>query len=186
MRRMRYRRLALALVLLLLPACDKARGGSAKGSASASATARQVPTSVATATAAPAATFNVPFQGTYDRKAKIAFRGGRQVSLANARGVGTLKIEPGLVTFTQTYPGSDVPEARVVQLYSFAPTDMHPVDNGGYDVNLVFKNMISNTKSYTADDKDPKLQARKIGLNQWQIGLLLKDANGVHGGSEFR
>ena len=185
---MLYRPLAFALVLLALPACGKGHSGSSKDSASAAPakTTSAVVAPTTTTAAGPVANFEVPFKGTFDRKAKIAFRNGQQVTVANSRGVGTLKIEPGLVTFTQTYPGNDVAEARVVQTYTFTQADMHPVENGGYDVKLVFQKMDSNTKGYFADDKDPKIQARKFGLNQWQIGLLLMDANGTHGGSEFR
>ena len=184
---MLYRPLVLALGVLAVPACSKGHGGSSKDSASAApATTTSAAAPATTKAAGAVAAFDVPFQGSYDRKAKITYRNGQQVTVANSRGVGTLKIEPGLVTFSQTYPGNDVPEAHVVQTYTFTQADMHPVENGGWDVKLLFQKMDSNTKGYFADDKDPKIQARKIGLNQWQIGLLLMDANGTHGGSEFR
>ncbi len=177
--------LALGAALLLsLPACGKLGGGSSKDSATASpvTTGPVVPASMPTA-AKPS--FDVPFRGSFTRTAKIAFRNGQQVSVANAKGLGTLAIEPGLITFSQTYADGGKTE-HVTQTYSFTQGDMKPVANGGYDVKLKFEKMDSDAKNYFPDDRDPHIQARKIGPTQWQIGLLLMDGNGTHGGSEFR
>ena len=177
--------LGAAGLALASSGCDKLPFGK-KEKVAATATAIAPPPGPVVPAKAPVAAFAVPFAGSYKRTAKIAFRNGQRVTVANSKGLATLTIEPGKVTFDQTYPASDVPEARVTQTYHFTEADMKPAEGGGFDVALVFDKMESNTKNYFADDKDPKLQARRIGANAWQIGLLLKDANGTHGGSEFR
>ena len=167
--------------LASLPACDKLRGASGKGEASA-APSGAAPKPVVPAAAVPP--LDVPFKGTFTRTAKVSYRNGQRIVVANMKGSATLQIEPGTITFKQTYPGTDVKEAHVTQIYSFAQSDVKQV-TGGYDVDLKFVKMDADTKAYFPDDRNPHIQARRLA-DGWQIGLLLADANGTHGGSEFR
>jgi len=61
---------------------------------------------------------------------------------------------------------------------------MHPASSG-YNVPLVFQKMDSDTKGYSPDSKDPKIEIRREGSG-WEIGFLYRDTNGVQGGIEFR
>lgn len=179
--------LAVAAAIAFLPACDKLRGLAGKGKAAPSAVAAP-PTPPAPVAPAAADAADVPFKGTYTRYAKATYdKNGRKISTLNAKGVGTLTIEPGKVIFDQTYTERSGAEARVTQTYSFTESDVRPITGAasGFDVKLTFVNMDSSTKSYYPDDRNPKLQARKLAQG-WQFGLLVMDGNGVNGGQEFR
>lgn len=127
--------------------------------------------------------FDVPFKGTYSRTAKVTYKNNQRVRLGNAAGTASVTLEAGKVTYAQTYPDG-ARTAHVTETYTFAQSDMRPVA-GGYDVPLAFRNMDSDTKRYSPDSKDPKLEARKQGSG-WEIGFLYRDLNGVNGGIEFR
>jgi hypothetical protein len=163
-------------VLLSTCACDRLKGGGPDGDGTGKAGTPMLP-------AGP----DVPFKGTYTRYAKVTYKDGQRIQTLNAKGVGTLTIEPGRVTFAQTYNDSDGREAHVTQTYSFGQNDVRPITGSvsGYDVALTFVKMDSDTKRYSPDKRNPQIQARKQASG-WQIGLLLTDDNGVSGGQEFR
>ena len=165
--------------LIVLGGCGKLRGGSTNDEGTS-------PTSTSGPqgnTPAIAVQNEQPFAGTYTKYAESTFKNGQRVAVTNSRGVATLTIAQGVVTYAQTYT-SGGKTSHVTQTYTFAPADVHAV-NGGFDVPLVFQKMDADTKSYSPDRNAPKIQARKQATG-WQIGLLTTDNNGVSGGVEFK
>jgi hypothetical protein len=170
-----------ALLLATLPACPKKSEDAPPAKTSAPAPPPPPP-APRPAPAKPA--FDVPFQGKYSRTAKVTYKNGQRVRLVNAGGTATMTIEAGKVTYAQTY--QDGPHLdHVTQIYTFTAADMRPVAGGGYDVALTFQKMDADTKNYSPDSKEPKIEARRQG-SSWEIGFLYRDTGGIQGGIEFR
>src|SRR5262245_8190527 len=87
----------------------------------------------------PPAAFDVPFKGKYTRTAKVTYKNGQRVRLVNAAGVATMTIEPGKVTYVQTYPENGK-TSHVTETYTFTQADVHQAANG-FDVPLTFQKL---------------------------------------------
>jgi hypothetical protein len=170
---------ALPVVLVLsLPGCCRKPSSDEQPPPVASSTAPVVNTPAPVAPSGPA----VAFMGTYRKHAESVYKNGRRLSSATSKGSGELKVEPGKVTYAQTYPerGHDV---HVTQIYSFTERDVVP-HGTGFDVKLTFVSMESDTKNYAPDKNRPKLDVVK-SVKGWEIGLVTTDDNGAMAGAEF-
>lgn len=172
---------AIALSCVMLLGCPKAKTDEDKPVVIA--TAKPAPPPPPAAPAAPPQG-DVPFKGTYTKYAETTYKNGRRVSVSNAQGVATLQIEPGKVTYAQTYTARGKSQS-VTQIYTFGSADVKTAASSAYDVPMVFQSMTGDTKNYSPDKNRPKIEARKQAAG-WEIGLLTTDTNGVMGGVEFR
>jgi hypothetical protein len=97
---------------------------------------------------------DVPFRGQYTKVAESTFKNGRRIRVANANGAASVRVEPGKVTYDQTYVTRGEMK-RVSQLYVFNPRDVHPIGNGDFEVVLSFRGMAGDTSGYSPDRNNP-------------------------------
>ncbi len=171
---------ALVALALGASACDRLKGKGTGGDSTGAPTGA----STGAAPVLPARSDpEVAFAGTFTKYAVSTFKNGKRVVSTNNSGQQTITIGQGKAIWAQTYTsGGKV--SHVTQTYAYTQSDVKEVP-GGFDVALVWQNMEADTKSYSPDKNQPKLQARKQGT-AWQIGLLTTDNNGVSGGVEFK
>jgi hypothetical protein len=184
---MRHALPALFLAASLLLACDKLKGLSGKGGPSATTDAPSPKPGSGSGGQVVEVTdpkLAFEFNGSYTKYAESVVRNGQRTQTSMGQNRGTLVIAGGTATYTQVYPekGKDV---HVTQIYSFKPDDVRTV-GGGFDVSLTFVKMDSDTTNYRPDDRSPKIQARRIQPQGFQIGLLTTDSSGTWAGAEFR
>jgi len=122
----------------------------------------------------------VPFRGLYTKVAESTFKNGRRIRVANANGAATVRIEPGKVTYDQTYVNRGELK-RVSQLYVFNPGNVHPVGGGDYEIVLSFRGMAGDTSGYSPDRNNPRIEAHRLPGGAWAIDLFTTDNNGVIG-----
>ena len=103
---------------------------------------------------------------------------------ANSNGPATLRVDRGKVTYDQAYV-SQGEMRRVVQVYSFRHHDIHSLGGGDYEVNLTFRGIGGDTRGYSPDRHDPKLEMHR-GPSGWEIYLYTTDNNNVIGIVEFQ
>jgi hypothetical protein len=128
----------------------------------------------------------VPFLGTYVKFAESTFRDGHRIRVANANGAASVRIEPGKVTYDQTYVTRGEMK-RVSQLYTYAPGDVRPVGNGNYELVLTFRGMAGDTQGYSPDRNNPRLEVHRApSPSGWQLDLFTTDNNGVIGVLELQ
>lgn len=126
----------------------------------------------------------VPFRGVYQKFAESTFKNGRRIRVANANGPATVRIDRNKVTYDQAYV-SNGEMKRVVQVYTFRSRDVHAMGGGDYEVNLTFRGIGGDTRGYSPDRNDPKLEAHRSGSG-WEIYLYTTDNNGVIGVVELQ
>jgi hypothetical protein len=127
---------------------------------------------------------DVPFRGMYAKFGEATFKNGQRIRVANANGAATVRVEPGKVTYDQTYLSGGMLK-RVAQLYTFRARDVRTFDNGDFEVVLTFQRMDGDTSGYSPDRNNPRLEAHRVGSG-WQIDLFTTDNNGVVGILECR
>src|SRR5690242_19572065 len=66
---------------------------------------------------------DVPFKGTYVRRAKISYRQGKRVREGNDLGTASIRIETGKVMYDQSYTARNEPK-YVGQAYTFGTSDV--------------------------------------------------------------
>lgn len=172
---------ALSVAVAFAPACKKRNDD--KDSTAKTATAAPTPPPPPPPPPAPPKA-DVPFKGVYTKFAEATWKNGRRYPVTNANGTATLNVQPGVVTYSQTYTARGK-KRTVIQVYTFTQDQVKPVANGGYDVAMMFSSMTGDTEGYSPDKNNPKLQARKQASG-WEVGLTTTDNNGVMGGVEFR
>lgn len=169
---MRPPTLAFAAVALLIMGCE---------AAVPPAPASTPPTPPA---APPAPEGDVPFTGTYQKHAKLAYENGHLVRGGNESTEATLTIQAGKVVYEQSRT-ADNATTTLAQAYTFTTAAVRALGPDRYEVALVFQGITGDTRQYAPDRDNVKLVAQRTASG-WEVDLFMIDTRGRGIGVAFR